>query len=161
MKCWYCSIRDSEEKYAYKLDMYGGVAASSEETQTNIAYNVRHVEIPRCIDCHKKHRIAKIFKILSVLLAVLMLAAFAAFLFDLAEPKLSGVCLGLTIGLVIASLLAGHFVSYRIKTIRKGRAGYPEVEDLLKQCYRFGVRPKERIPVSEAPCEESENSSGK
>jgi len=155
MKCWYCSVRDAQDKDNYVADMYGSVASKSVDTQTNVAYNVRHLVIPRCSDCHAKHSAAKLFFLLFLVFSTCVLVSFFLTVFSVTNGILAGILLGVFAGLSIAALLAERMVQKGISTIHTSRKKYPEIVELLGQCYRFGVRPKEKIPTSDPPCEKS------
>ncbi len=152
MKCWYCSVRDSDEGHSYAFDMHGNVAAEGSGAQTDVTYNVRHVSIPRCADCHARHKLSRLFTLLAGCFALLALIALLLLLLTSIDALLPGVLLGLFAGLAVGALMSGHAVLKGIATVQKSRKTYPEVAQLLKECYRFGSRPKEKMPVSDAPC---------
>ena len=57
MACWYCSVRPAEANHMLETNLNGDVDALKSYDQTKVAYNVRHVGIPRCGDCHRRHRL--------------------------------------------------------------------------------------------------------
>lgn len=142
MVCWYCLVRESEAKHAYAFDMYGDLGVQSSEAQTNVAYNVRHIEVPRCADCRGKHKTAKALLVSSAIFAAALLVGAAFALFHWAPDLIAGLWCGLAAGLVIASLLSAVLVQKGIHTERKSRGKYPEASDLLKKGYRLGTQPK-------------------
>lgn len=152
MICWFCSVRESEPKHVYSLDMHGEVAAQNMASQTHVAYSVHHVEIPRCADCHRRHKTASFLKVLSAIFAALFLGAVMFALFSWADHLLVGIWAGLSFGLVIACLLSGSLVQKGIHTERSSRTKHPEILALKEKCYRFGARPKEALPKSDPPC---------
>lgn len=158
MKCWFCSVRDAEPGDAYELDMFGEVNAKSTESKTDVAYSVRHIVIPRCPNCHSKHRIAKGASWFAAVLLAGLIAAILALLFNWVGPLAAGLWSGIAAGLLVAALLSGVFVQKGIHTVRAGRLKYPEIKELLNECYRFGTRPNQALPKSDPPCERAENS---
>lgn len=152
MNCWFCSLRDAQDRHACGIDMYGDVDTRKSESQTDIAYRVRHIEVPRCEDCHRQHRQAGQAQLLAVVLAVVAAVAVLAIILSWTAPLVSGIWLGLSLGLALAALLASVLVQKGIQPLRKSRSRYPEVQELLKQCYRFGRRPRADIPKSSKPC---------
>ena len=157
MACWYCSVREDDEAYTYKLKMFGGVVAQDSTSHTNIAYDVRHIEIPRCKDCSKRHRVAKFAKIFSVVFAAVTLCAAITLLFNWENPVAYAIILGFAAGLILTGLVASIMVQKGIKTIRTSRLKYPEIIELQKKCYRFGARPKSTVPESDEPCDTNSN----
>lgn len=153
MLCWYCSIREAESAVAYKLNMFGAVKAQNSASHTNVTYDVKHIEIPRCGDCATRHKTAANAKALSAVFALIAIGAAIAMLFNLSSPVLYAVILGLSVGLVLTGLIAGIMIQKGIKTVRAGRHEYPEVIEMKKRCYRFGDRPKQSIPESDPPCD--------
>ena len=144
MICWYCSVREAEEKHAYSFDMYGDVDAQKMETQTDVAYKVRHIAVPRCADCHGKHRLAAMAMFGAVVLAILAIAAALNSIFNWTGPWVAGLWLGLSAGLLFGALLAIRLVQLGICSRVRSRTKYAEVQELLKLNYRFGVRPKKK-----------------
>lgn len=142
MICWYCSVREAEEKHTCSFEMIGDVDAQKANAQTAVAYRVRHVEIPRCADCHSKHRLASQTRFFTVIVAVLVLLAALNSIFNWTGPLFGGFWLGLGAGLLILGLIAGPLAQKGIYSAAKGRSKYPEVQELLKQQYKFGTRPK-------------------
>lgn len=157
MVCWYCLVRESEAKHAYSFDMYGGVGVQSSEVQTNVAYNVRHIEVPRCADCRGKHKTAKVLFVSAVVFAATLLvgAAFAAFRW--APDLIAGLWCGFSAGLVIACLLSAALVQKGIHTVKKSRSKFPEASDLLKKGYRHGTQPKAGVQNAQMPAVQEKN----
>lgn len=157
MLCWYCSTREAESAHVYKLNMFGAVNAKSSASQTKISYDVRYVEIPRCSDCATRHKTARYMKTLSAIFALVATCAAVALLFNLSNPIIYALILGLAVGLVLTGLIASMMVQKGIKTIRASRHQYPEIIELNKQCYRFGHRPKQSIPETDPPCDKKDS----
>ncbi len=153
MQCWFCSLREAETEYAYNFDMYGKVDAQNNISQTNVSYNVRHIQIPRCSDCYNRHKTAKFAKIMSIIFGFLFIGTIIILMFSLLDSLPAGILCGLAAGLIVASLLSNRLIQKGIFTIRNSRSEYPPVKELLTQCYRFGVRPKSPIPQSDPPCD--------
>lgn len=151
MICWFCSLREAQVKHTYGIDMYGEVDAKTTPAQTDVAYRVRHVDVPRCADCHRRHRLARFVANLSVLFFIAAIAAMLAILLKWTTPLISGIWLGLAVGLTLAALIAAKLILKGIHSLRKSHKKYPEIQDLLKQGYRFGQRPKAGIPKADPP----------
>ncbi len=153
MTCWFCSVREADPKHTHGIDMYGEVGVKNDEAQTNVAYNVKHIDVPRCADCHGKHRIAKIARFMSlVFLALLAIGALSA-AFEWTTGFIAGLWCGLAAGLLVACLLSSALVQKGIKSEGKSRSRYPEVLDMLKKQYHFGLRPKEEMPKPQPPAQ--------
>lgn len=152
MTCWFCSVREADPKHIHGIDMYGEVGVQNNEAQTNVAYNVKHIDVPRCADCHSKHRISRIARFMSLVFLVILLggALSAAFKW-VADVLIAGIWCGLSAGLIIACLLSSAFVQKGIKPVRKSCSKYPEVVEMLKRQYHFGLRPKEEMPKVQPP----------
>jgi len=157
MNCWFCSVREAEAQHRVGMDMHGEVDAQNMQSQTKVAYSVRHIEIPRCADCHSRHRLAKFAQFMGAVFAVVLLAGVIVALFNLLAPYIAGLWAGLALGLVIASLAAGSVAHKGIYSLRDSRAKFPAVKELLNKCYRFGARPRALIPKSDPPCNRSDN----
>jgi len=157
MNCWFCSVRASEEGHVYEVDMHGEVDAQNVQSQTNIAYSVRHIKIPRCADCHSRHHLAGFAKFMAAVCAALVLAGVVFALFGWAAPFVTGAWTGLALGLVVAFLMAIVIAQKGIHSLRNSRSLYPEVKELLDRCYRFGLRPKAILPKSDPPCDQGQN----
>lgn len=151
MTCWFCSARESDPKHIYGIDMYGEIGVQNNEAQTNVAYNVKHIDVPRCTDCHSKHRIAKAARVLSLVFVAALLGGVLSAAFKWVPELLAGAWCGLAAGLVIACLLSSAFVQKGIKSLGKSRSKYPEVVDMLKRQYHFGLRPKDEMPKVQPP----------
>jgi hypothetical protein len=159
MKCWFCSVRDPIESDSYEFDMYGKVDARGTDSDQDIAYNVRHIVIPRCADCRGKHGTAKAARVFAIVFLAALLGGLLSMLFEWVSPLIAGLWAGLAAGLLIAMLLAAALVQKGIKSLKSGKKSFPKVEELVKECYRFGVRPK--LPVkSDPPCSSDEKEKG-
>lgn len=156
MICWFCSLREAQVKHTYGIDMYGEVDAKTTSALTDIAYRVRHVEVPRCANCHRRHRQARFASDLSVLFFIVAVAAAPAIILKWTPPLISGIWLGLAVGLVLTALVSVKLILKGIHSLRKSHAKYPEIQELLKQGYRFGQRPKAGIPKSDPSRKASE-----
>jgi len=141
MICWYCSVREADEKHTCSFDLYGDLDAQKMPVQTDVAYKVRHVLVPRCADCHSKHRLARLAVVAAAVMAVLVIAAALNSIFIWTSPWLAGLLLGLTAGLLIALLLISQAVQKGICSVARSRAKYPEIQELRKLNYQFGARP--------------------
>lgn len=149
MTCWFCSVRDADAKHTYGIDMYGEVGVKNNEAQTSVAYNVKHVDVPRCADCRGKHRIAKAARFMSLVFLVILLGGVLSAAFKWVPDMIAGLWCGFAAGLLIACLLSSALVQKGIKSVSKSRSKYPEVVELLKKQYRFGLRPKEEMPKAQ------------
>ena len=141
MICWYCSVREADEKHTCSFDLYGELDAQEMPVQTDVAYKVRHVQVPRCADCHSKHRLAILA--LCGAAAMAFVAIFAALnsIFSWTSPWLAGLLLGLSAGLLVALLLVSQAVQKGIFSVARSRKKFPEIQELLKLKYQFGTRP--------------------
>jgi hypothetical protein len=83
-----------------------------------------------------------------------LLGGLLSMLFEWVSPLIAGLWAGLAAGLLTAMLLSTALVQKGIKSLKSGKKSYPEVEELIKECYRFGVRPK--LPVKSDPLCEGE-----
>lgn len=153
MTCWFCSVREAEPKHIHGIDMYGQVGVQGSDSDTNIAYNVRHTDVPRCADCHSKHRIAKIARVMSVVFLVILAGGALSAAFSWVPDIIAGLWCGFAAGLIIACLLSSSLVQKGIKPVRRSCSEYPEVVDLLNKQYSFGLRPKEEKPRLQPPAE--------
>jgi hypothetical protein len=151
MACWFCSVRIPEANHVLELDMYGDVDALKTPAQTTVAYNVRHIDIPRCADCHKRHSMARNVRFLAALLAITLIGAALSIAFSWVPPLYAGLWAGLSAGLMAGALVSGALVQKGIYSVGKSRAQYPEVKELLGKNYRFGLRPKNRVAESGQP----------
>ena len=91
MQCWFCSIRAAEEEYVYNLEMYGKVDARNIKSQTNVSYNVQHIQVPRCQDCFNRHKTAKLAKTMSIIFGVIFIGMLVTLIFELINPLLAGI----------------------------------------------------------------------
>ena len=154
MKCWFCSVREKEDDHASKVEMYGDVDTKKTPSQTQVAYSVRHIEVPRCADCHSRHVIAFYALAAALIMAAILIAAVLAAVFSWVPQWVWGLWAGLAGGLLLGSLLIRFLILKGIRSIRQARAVFPEIKDLLDKCYRFGFRPKGQLPESDKPCPE-------
>ena len=155
MKCWFCSIREADEKHVLALEMYGDVDAKKTESETKVAYNLRHIEVPRCFDCHSRH-VRSFTAVIAALILVLSVAAatLAAVYVWLADWAWA-LWLGLSLGLLVAALLVRFFALLGIKSIKQAKTVYPEVKELLDKGYKFGRRPKSLITENDGADKEN------
>lgn len=144
MICWYCSVREAEDKHGFSFSMYGDVDAQEAEAQTDIAYRVRHVVVPRCADCHGRHRLAALALLGAAVLAILAIAASLNSGFGWTTDWFAGLWLGLSAGLLFGALLANRLVQTGIASLARSRTRYTQVQELRKMNYRFGTRPKKK-----------------
>jgi uncharacterized membrane protein SpoIIM required for sporulation len=112
--------------------------------QTDVAYKVRHVYVPRCADCHSKHRLAMLALFSAAVMAVVAIGAALNSIFSWTSPWLAGLMLGLSAGLLVALLLFNKAVQKGICSVARSRAKFPEVQELLKLNYQFGAQPKKK-----------------
>lgn len=150
MNCWFCDIRTAENRHNKSYVMYGDIDTQKSPSETKVAYNVRHVDIPRCEDCHIRHQYSLICLAAALLL---LLSAVAAVLFAV-YGSLNGwiwaLWLGLSAGLLLGALVVRMALLRGVKTIWQARTGYPEVAELSGKGYRFGHRPKESLTNRES-----------
>lgn len=156
MKCWFCSIREAEVKNVLDLEMYGDVDATKVESETKVAYNVRHIAVPRCADCHSRHIRSLTSIIMTVVLALSAAAAALSAAYGWLDGWVWGLWLGLSLGLAAAGLLVHYFALKGIKSIRQAKTVFPEVKDLLEKCYKFGRRPRNLKTENDQSCAENE-----
>lgn len=153
MQCWFCSVRDADEAHALHLEMYGDVDAKKTSSETKIAYNVRHIDVPRCADCHSRHVIAFYALILAGAMALGLVAAILVAVFADLAGWVWGLWAGLAAGLLLGALAIRFLILKGINSVHQARTQYPDIVALLEKCYRFGRRPKGPIPESDQPCE--------
>lgn len=144
MICWYCSVREADEKHTCTFDLHGDLDAQKMPVQTDVAYKVRHVHIPRCADCHGKHRLAKLALFGAAVMAALAILAALNSIFVWTTPWLAGLLLGIAAGLLVALLLISQTVQKGICSVARSRSKYPEVQELIKLNYQFGARPRKK-----------------
>ena len=149
MACWYCSVRPAEANHMLETNLNGDVDALKSYDQTKVAYNVRHVGIPRCGDCHRRHRLAKGIRGFAAIAGVSLILSAVAVVFHWLDPLYTGIWVGLSAGLMIGGLVAGNLVQTGIHTERKSLHQYPEIKDLRDKGYRFGIRPRQAKPTSQ------------
>ena len=156
MNCWFCSVREAEADHTLLIEMYGDVDTKKTPSQTRVAYNVRHIDVPRCADCHSRHVIALYATILAVIMTVALVVA-VLFAFYAWLPQWAwGLWAGLAFGLVLGSLAIRFLILKGIFSIRQAKADYPDIKELLEKGYRFGRRPRGQLPESDQPREDEE-----
>ncbi len=151
MACWYCSVRPAEANHMLETNLFGDVDALKSYDQTKVAYNVRHIGIPRCGDCRRRHRLAKGAYFLAGIAGVSLVAAAAAVGFSWLAPLYSGLWAGLSLGWMLGAWMAGRMAQSGIHTVRASLRHYPEIKDLRDKGYRFGLRPRKAKPKPQAP----------
>ncbi|MBP7402345.1 MAG: hypothetical protein KBA30_06990 [Clostridia bacterium] len=151
MACWFCSIRAAEANHMLETDLYGDVDALKSYDQTKVAYNVRHIGIPRCGDCHARHRVAKAARLFAVLAALSLIAAAVAIGLGWFAELYMGLWAGLSVGLMVGGMIAARVVQKGIHTERKSLKFYPEIMELKEKGYRFGLQPRRTKPKPQAP----------
>ena len=149
MKCWFCTIRDAISKHALPFEMYGDVDAQKTPSETKVKYNVRHVEIPRCADCHSRHRHAMAALIAAVVLFLSVAAAVILAVLNTAPEWLWGLWAGASAGLLIGVVLTRQATLRGTLSTYFARKNYPEVKELSEKGYRFGRRPKATMASAE------------
>ena len=151
MSCWFCSVREAEDDHALKIEMYGDIDTRRSPSQTQVAYNVRHIDVPRCADCHSRHQIVSLATIVAAALTVILIAAVLCAVFEWVSPWIWAIAPGLSFGLVLG-MLAVRFVAHKsIFSVRQAKANFPEIRGLLEKNYRFGRQPKGSPPESSQP----------
>ena len=153
MRCWFCDVRDAETEHVYQVEMYGDVDTRKTPSQTQVAYNVRHVEVPRCADCHSRHVIAFYALVISLIMVIALAFAILAAVLSWTSQWIWGLWAGLAAGLLLGTLLIRFLILKGIRSIHQARITHPEIKDLLEKCYRFGRRPKGSPPKSDKPCD--------
>jgi hypothetical protein len=161
MSCWFCSIRDAEMDHVLAVDMYGDVNAQKTELQTKVAYNVQHVSIPRCADCHSRHIISMYADVLGLIFGVVFLVSILAAVFGWAGLFISGLWMGLAFGLLLGMLGIRFLALKGIYSVRDAKIRYPEVKKLQEKGYRFGFRPQSQLPKSNQPEMQTGDKTGK
>ena len=160
MNCWFCSVREAVAENVWSTDMNGDVDAIKSSSQTQIKYNVRNIEVPRCADCHSRHVIALYAAVLALAMAAALIVAVLFAVFAWTVQWIWGIWAGLAFGLLLGSLAIRFLILKGIYSIRQAKAAYPEIKELLEKCYRFGLRPKGRLPKSDEPCPDPTDLSG-
>ena len=150
MACWFCSVHPSEANHVLQIDMHGEVDALKVDTETQIAYHVRHIDIARCSYCHSRHRQAKAARVFAAAMAFLLIVASITIVFALIPALYSGLWAGFTAGLMLGALVAGGLLQKGIHTEHKARVSYPEVKELRDKGYHFGLHPKAK-PAKKLP----------
>lgn len=156
MDCWFCSIRPSEANHVLAIEMYGEVDALKKEKQTAVAYKVHHLEVPRCNDCHNRHNIARSAVIFFVIFSISFILSLISAAFGYVDQWIWGLWIGLSLGLMIASLGIRVLALKNIHSIHQAKTSFPEIKELLGKCYRFGYRPKGQVTESDKPCDQIE-----
>lgn len=152
MNCWFCSVREANAENTWSTEMYGDVDAKKSSSQTQIMYNVRHIEVPRCADCHSRHVIALYAAVLTLVMAVALVVAILFAVYGWSAQWIWGLWAGLAFGLLLGSLAIRFLILKGIFSIRQAKAAYPEIKEMLEKCYRFGHRPRGHLPESDKPC---------
>ena len=160
MNCWFCSVREANTDHTYVTQMYGDVDAKTTSSQTQVRYNVRRIEVPRCADCHSRHVIALYATVLAIVMAVALLVAVLFAVYGWTAQWIWGLWSGLAFGLLLGALAIRFLILKGIYSIGQARKAYPEISELLEKCYRFGRRPKGQLPESDAPCPEAGDQAG-
>lgn len=158
MNCWFCSIREADPEHLFHVEMYGDVDTKKTPSQTKVAYNVRHIDVPRCADCHSRHVVALYAAVIAAVLLVALVIAVLFAVFSWAPQWVWGLWAGLAFGLALGTLAIRFFALKGIYSVRQAKAIYPEIKDLLDKCYRFGRRPRGQLPESDEPCASPESS---
>ena len=149
MACWYCSVRPAEANHMLETNLNGDVDALKSYDQTKVAYNVRHVGIPRCGDCHRRHRLAKGARGFAALAGISLILAAIALVLKWLDPLYTGIWAELSAGLMPGGLAGGYLVQIGIHTERKSLRQYPEIKELRDKGYRFGIRPRQTKPTAQ------------
>lgn len=159
MFCWFCSVRAAAPEHTWSTEMYGDVDTKKTTEQTQVFYNVRHIEVPRCSDCHSRHALALTTRIMAWIFLVLFAASLLLAFFKLVAPWIWGLGAGLSFGLLIAGL-GMHFVSLKgIHSLKDAKTEFPLIKEYLEKSYRFGFRPKGHLPQDE-PGRQDKDSQG-
>jgi hypothetical protein len=161
MSCWFCSVRNEEIEHVLAVEMYGDVNAQKTKVQTKVAYNVQHVNIPRCPDCHSRHIISMYSDILGLIFSVAFLVSILVAVFGGVGSLLLGLWMGLSFGLLLGVLGIRFMALKGIYSIRDAKANYPEIKELLKKGYRFGFRPQSQLPEGNQPEMQAGDKTGK
>lgn len=151
MQCWYCELREADKNCGHSFDMYGGVDVQKNDALTNVSYSLIQIEIERCRDCYMRHKYALISLYAIIPIAGIIIAATIGLLTEALTPLMAGILAGLAVGLIIAAVLSNKLMQRGIHTVKFSRAEYPTAKDLLERGWRYGVRPKEALPVSDPP----------
>jgi hypothetical protein len=143
------------------VDMYGDVNAQKSELQTKVAYNVQHVSIPRCSDCHSRHIISQYADVLGLIFSVAFLVSILTAVLGWVGPFILGLWMGLAFGLLLGMFGIRFLALKGIYSIRDAKIKYPEVKELLEKGYRFGFRPQNQLPESNQPEIQAGDKTGK
>ena len=92
---------------------------------------------------------------MAAIFSALFLGAVVFALFEWLDSLVVGIWAGFTLGLVMGCLLSASLVQKGIHTVRSSRSKHPEIIALKEKCFRFGSRPKEALPKSDAACSSS------
>ncbi|HBP38633.1 MAG TPA: hypothetical protein DD640_07825 [Clostridiales bacterium] len=145
MLCWFCSIREAESGHAFKYEMHSTVDAKKNESETKVAYNIREIIVPRCMDCHNRHIRVQFTSVLATIVAVILLAAVIASLANWSEVWIWGVGLGLSAGLLAGILAVRYYALKGIRSVRQAKVDFPEAIILREDGFKVGRQPR-RLP---------------
>ena len=145
MTCWFCKVRDAAEKHDLPFEMFGDIDTRSTASETKVAYNVRHVEVPRCADCHSRHRDSVLSMIAAGVFLLSLITAVIFALYVVSAEWIWAVWLGLSAGLLIGALAVNLALLRGTLSTYKARKNYPEVKELRDNGYKFGRRPKDSL----------------
>ena len=149
MKCWFCTIRDAVTKHALPFEMYGDVDTQKTPSETKVAYNVRHVEIPRCADCHSRHKHVMTALVAAIIFLLSLAAAIILAVWNLVPEWLWGLWAGASAGLLIGAVLTRQATLRGTLSTYYAKKNYPEVKELSEKGYRFGRRPKDTAEATD------------
>lgn len=145
MMCWFCSVRAAEDLKTYKIDLYGDVDTRQSDSQTQVAYRVQRINVPRCGDCYDRHRMADATGILAIILIIILPVAILLAYLQILSPWIWTAVAGLALGLALGSLLSRAIALKNILSPAQARKTYPAIVELLDKGYRFGRRPKDAL----------------
>ncbi|MBP8988651.1 MAG: hypothetical protein KBG64_00345 [Clostridia bacterium] len=149
MNCWFCSVREADQAHTFYVEMYGDVDTKEMPSQTQIAYSVRHIDVPRCAECHSRHSIARFAAIVAWIMLFSEIAAILFAVMGEIPDWAWGIWAGLSAGLLIGALASRFLVLKGSKTIHRAKTSFPEIKELLEKGYRFGRHPKGQLPKSD------------
>ncbi len=158
MNCWFCSVREAYADNTWSTEMYGDVDAKKTSSQTQVIYNVRHIDVPRCADCHSRHVIALYAAVMALVMTVALIVAVLFAVYGWSVQWIWGLWAGLAFGLLLGALAIRFLILKGIYSIKQAKSAYPEIKDLLDKSYRFGRRPKGHLPESDNDSADSNDS---